>query len=149
MVARAEAHSEAAGLGPRLRIRLAAGAHVLYRLEVSVGEDCVVVGEQGWALELGSAWEREAARVVRAKVEDHLEGARAGIVCILRHLLEQSALRIVDEHIPQPHAEIHLLAEVGPSVLVWGHGVGQERASGVTAANARALPNLRAVSTRD
>ena len=141
MVARAEAHSEAAGLGPRLRIRLAAGAHVLYRLEVSVGEDCVVVGEQGWALELGSAWEREAARVVRAKVEDHLEGARAGIVCILRHLLEQSTLRIVDENISQPHAEIHLLAKVGPSFLVWGHGVGQERRD--RGKRARYPPNLR------
>ena len=96
MVARAEAHSEAAGLGPRLRIRFSAGAHVLYGLEVGVGEDCVVVGEQGWALELGRAWEREAARVVRAKVEDHLEGARSGIICILRHLLEQGTLRVVD-----------------------------------------------------
>ena len=118
MVARAKAHAEAAGLGPRLCVGLAAGAHVLDRLEVGIGEDCVVVGEQGRTLELGSAREREAARSVRAQVQDHLEGACTGIVCILRHLLEQSTLGIVDEHISQPHAEIHLLTKVGPSVLV-------------------------------
>lgn len=123
VVARAESDAKAACLGPRLGVCLAAGTHVLDGLEVGVGEDGVIVGEQRWSLELGRAWEREAACVVRAQVENDLERAGAGVVSILRHLLEQRSFWVVHQHIPQPHAQIHLLPEVGPGIVrvVVGH----------------------------
>lgn len=120
MVNRIESHPEASGL-PRLPLLLAA-ADARDADKVVLGEDGVVVGQERGALPLREVRGEEGAGGVAAAVEAEADGGGAGVVGVLDQLLEHGgAFRVVDQDLPDPPGQIHLLPEVLQQGLIhWG-----------------------------
>ena len=102
---------EAASL-PALAV-LAAASDLGDADEILLGEDGVVVGEQGGALPLREGVREERVAAVGAAVEAEGDGGGAGVVGVLDELLEDSgSLRVVHQDLADSAREVHCLPEV-------------------------------------
>lgn len=81
--------------------------------EIVLGEDRVVEGKQGRALELGKGGGEKGVGGMGASVEAEADGGGAGVVGILDDLLEDGgALGVVEENLPDTAGKVNLLTEV-------------------------------------
>jgi hypothetical protein len=91
--------------------------------EVVVGEQGVVVGEQGRPLPLRERGREQRRRAVRSAVEAEADARGAGVLDELPQ--RGGALRVVGEHLADAPREVHALPEVlqqHPAARIHGGG---------------------------